>query len=171
MLSYSVGFTFGFAWGGTLLWGWAVTGVLLGVTQWLILQSIFSRAVWWLPLTSLGLGVGASASFLAGNAVFQAAGLTAAFAAIGGVVGLAVGIMQWLLLRQHLSRTEWWILASIVGHSLGLVIGGNLPVGLPIGATSVFGPEFAGVLGAVVGAITGAALVWLLRQHPLSNGV
>jgi hypothetical protein len=35
---------------------------------------------------------------------------------VGGVlVGASLGVAQWLLLRQRLSRAAWWILASAVG--------------------------------------------------------
>ena len=170
-VSYSTAFPLGFAWGESLLWGWAVTGVFLGTSQWLILRNTFQGAVWWLPLTSLGVGIGAAASLLIGNVVFPAAGLTLAFAAIGAVVGLSVGIMQWLFLQRHITGSDWWIPASIVGHSLGLVAGANFPVGLPIITNFVFGLVFVGVLGVVAGAITGATLVWLLRQPPLADGV
>jgi hypothetical protein len=31
------------------------------------------------------------------------------------VMGLAIGISQWLLLRRRLARANWWIAASVLG--------------------------------------------------------
>ena len=39
--------------------------------------------------------------------------------------GIGVGLMQWLVLRRYVSRTGWWILASIPGIYLGTRLVGN----------------------------------------------
>ena len=42
------------------------------------------------------------------------------------VMGLAIGITQWLLLRRRLARASWWIAASALGWGLlGLITPGN----------------------------------------------
>ncbi len=35
------------------------------------------------------------------------------------VVGIGLGMMQWLALRQHLPRASWWVLASVAGWVAG----------------------------------------------------
>ena len=40
------------------------------------------------------------------------------------VVGIGLGIMQWLALRQRLPRAGWWILASIAGWIAGFAMTG-----------------------------------------------
>jgi hypothetical protein len=63
----------------------------------------------------------------------------------GGLVGILVGSLQWLVLRSQISRARWWILASALGMGAGFALDQ--------------------VVGHLVGlAITGTALVWLLRQ-------
>jgi hypothetical protein len=42
------------------------------------------------------------------------------------VMGLAIGIAQWLLLRRRLARAGWWIAANALGWGLlGLITPGN----------------------------------------------
>ena len=69
---------------------------------------------------------------------------------IGPVVGGAVGIMQWLLLRNEVDWAAWWILISLIAWTTGLVI-------------------VPGLLssGALPGALTGLVLVILFRFSPV----
>ena len=50
------------------------------------------------------------------GAVFEAQ--TLVFAVVFVVVGTAVGIAQWLVLRQHVDRAGWWILASTLSVAM-----------------------------------------------------
>ena len=86
-----------------------------------------------------------------------------------GMVGAAVGIAQWFVLRGQVFRAGWWVLASAAGFAVG---------GAVIRAASEFESSLRGfsylphpvyvagfVLGlALYGAITGVVMVWLLRQ-------
>lgn len=36
-------------------------------------------------------------------------------------LGAAIGLAQWLVLRRVLSRMGWWVLASLVGYSIGML--------------------------------------------------
>ncbi len=158
-----------FGWGQGVYWGWytptdpktlqviptvilagylgvAVGGILIGVLQWLVLRRHLARSGWWV-LASLG------AVAVVGVAVFGVGLVNTDVGWFGGVsvFGTAVGVLQWLVLRRHLARSGWWVLASTVGWV----------VGMPLG--DIVGPPG---LGAAYGAITGTALVWLLRQGP-----
>lgn len=64
----------------------------------------------------------------------------------GLVVGLAMGIAGWLVLRGEVRWAGWWIVISIVGWTTGL---GLFPGFLSTGSTA--------------GALTGIALEFLLR--------
>lgn len=70
--------------------------------------------------------------------------------------GASVGVLQWLVLRRHLSQSEWWILASAVGWVVGR-----------IGASWARFPHSAGwCIGASLGI-----LQWLfLRRKVLRSG-
>lgn len=97
----------------------------------------------------------------------------------GPVLGAAVGILQWLVLRRYISRAGWWVLASIVGGTVGLLIGYvglRTVLGGPIGVHAMEGSSaLSWVLGgAVLGLAVGASLgtfQWLvLRRHVVRAG-
>jgi len=73
-------------------------------------------------------------------------------------LGLAIGIAQWLLLRQRLPHAGWWIAATIVGWGLlALVTGDTL---------NQFGLLALGLLPA---SVTAAALALLMKQADLNR--
>ena len=158
-----------FGWGQGVYWGWfgggdpktlesipttilggflgvAVGGMLVGVLQWLVLRPHLARAGRWV-LASLG------AAAVVGIVVFGVGVVSADAGWIGGVsvFGTVVGVFQWAVLRRHVPRAGWWVLASTAGWV----------VGMPLG--DMAGPPG---LGAAYGAMTGTVLVWLLRQEP-----
>jgi hypothetical protein len=113
-------------------------GLGLGVLQWLVLLHRLRRAWWWIIATALG--------WMCGMAVGYAVvpGMLDLFA--GLLVGAAMGIAQWLILRRELHWAGWWIAISVVGWSTGMTL-------------------MPGVLitGVMAGALTGIALVLLMR--------
>jgi len=74
------------------------------------------------------------------------------------ILGSAMGLPQWLVLRQHLSKAGWWVLASALGM-VGYLVG----VANPASTLTEIILRVV-IVGALSGAITGIALVWLLRQ-------
>lgn len=69
------------------------------------------------------------------------------------MMGLAIGIAQWSLLRRQLSRVGWWIGANVVGWGLlALVTGDTL---------DQFGLLALGLLPA---SVTAAALALLMKE-------
>ena len=85
-------------------------------------------------------------------------------AALGILFGLSLGTAQWLALRRHLPRAQWYMLGSTVGGFVSF---------LWIGMGFLSGSGSSGVVAVTVGivvgwfsypAITGLTLVWLLRQ-------
>lgn len=152
----------------------AVGGSAAAALQWLALRRHVSGAGWWAATGiaggaatgAVGVAVGVSAgvaagvveSLDAGAAEGVKAGIEAG-ADAGGVAaavvfGAAIGVAQWLVLRRHVARSGWWVLAC----SVGWVVSG-LSAGVTDGAAGWT------VLGAVYGAITGCALVLLLRHR------
>ena len=80
---------------------------------------------------------------------------------IGACLGSMVGLMQWLYLREHVSRAGWWVLASTAG--LAVVVGG-------FGWTTAEGFD-TDVLDwelALGGAVTGI-LQWLVLRGQVSR--
>jgi hypothetical protein len=120
------------------------------VAQWLVLQPRLRGAVAWLLLSAIqGL-----IAFLLVVTLDPTALLVAGWFVLGALllILVAVGLIQWLVLRQAGRQAGWWLLAY------------GLSWGLGIAALSlIMGTPAAGVvLGALFGAITGVALVWIL---------
>ncbi|HEX6290148.1 MAG TPA: hypothetical protein VFZ66_13220 [Herpetosiphonaceae bacterium] len=93
---------------------------------------------------------------------------------VGGVVlALAfvtsIGGAQWFVLRQHVARAGWWVLANAIAWPVGVAV--------PVVALSLLPDDASALLmssaglvggllmGTVVGALTGGVLVWLLSDR------
>ncbi|MXW75878.1 MAG: VanZ family protein [Acidimicrobiaceae bacterium] len=120
----------------------AVGGLLVGVFQWLAVRRHLSRPARWLSSSAGAVAVG-------GLIVLAVRLVDADSASIAGVVfyGTVVGVLQWLVLRDHSAHAGWWVVVSTVGWLLAFPVG------------DAMGPPG----WSVYGALTGAVLVWLLR--------
>lgn len=119
---------------------------------------------WWVLANVLGWGVGlavAAAIMLGFN--FAAYPLNHAF--VGAFTGIAVGLAQWFSLRRSLPVPVWWVLASIVGISIGA--GAATAVSDAAGSTNLMA---YGLFGLVVGVMIGLAQWAVLRTHAPQAG-
>ena len=128
-------------------------GISLAIAQWLTLRRHLPQARWWVLATIVGWIV--AAGVFATVVPVGFAPRLVEYVVSFGILGLALGITQWPVLRRQVPHAGWWILASLVGW-------GVLPL--------VFGRAIAsaGELAAVVAlspAITGFVLVQLLRRQ------
>jgi hypothetical protein len=147
--AWVIGFVAGCDFGGPVVGG-AVFGASVATGQWLVLRQLFAWPKRWVFAGILVGTVAAAISFSARYFVDTGP------AVIGVVIGSAVGIGHWFVLRRHLARASGWVLANTVG------MGGGMVVGFTVSCTV---PSLAGAMGgAAAGAITGIALVWLLQQ-------
>jgi hypothetical protein len=146
---------------------WA--GFLVGIFQWLVLRRYLTRCSDLILNDVAGWALG----YAAGLMVIQALGGTVVGALVGyALFGLIVAVLQWPVLRREIPNALPWVIASIVGWSLGAVLGQlilNLiaPAGEPISqvaSTAVI----SGITGLVAGAVTALVLVWIVRQPELS---
>lgn len=132
----------------------ALVGAAIGGLQWLVLRKQVPDLRLWIPFTAAGLVIGAFVGAALG-------GFGTAF------LGLGVGIMQWLQLRNSLNKAGWWPVMNVVSWPLGYLFGGM--IGMTIGQAvndQVIGALLSFVLvGAIVGTLTGAVLMWLLREN------
>ena len=118
----------------------AVSGIAIGVLQWVILQHHIRRSGHWILASVVGWTIGWLLVFI---------GVPSGFGLLAGLVlGAAVGIAQWLLLRREVHWAGWWIIVSTLAWAAGL------------GLT----PGFL-TSGVIAGAMTGLALD-LLLQNP-----
>jgi hypothetical protein len=147
-----------------------VSGLVLGVAQWLLLRQTIDRAAWWVSATVIGWSLIAVTSF---------PGLV-----LGGVL---VGASQWVVLRQSVRKAGWWIVASALGWLVGFqaigappngrFFGGILPslrvTAYPHGTslTTWALPAAEGMVagGLINGLVLGAVLVLLLRRGSRSS--
>ncbi len=161
-----------------------LVGILIaiatGMLQWFVLRRYVRWAnPWWLA-TSVGWIV---AGYLASYIAFAALGArpsTLSFTAVTVPVNAAlVGVCQWLVLRRHVRRAGWWVLANIagwvIGNQWGIYIWAyaiSFTVGIVFNpgrdpasmASLVSTIAYPAAIGVIAGSITGIALVWLLRQ-------
>ena len=129
-----------------------IVGFLTGVLQYGLLRRYLPRMGWWVLATPGGWLLGVLLILISGWLNFwtyESWDIDLAFI----LLGLSIGVGQWLLLRRRLSRAGWWIVASVAGWVLlGLVTGDSL---------DQFGLLLMGFLPACV---TAAMLALLLNQ-------
>ncbi len=75
----------------------------------------------WVIANGLAYGLGTAlsleiASFWSGETATVRAGILVYGAAIGSVIGVAVGLGQWLILRRYLDRVRSWVLITALAH-------------------------------------------------------
>jgi hypothetical protein len=125
------------------------------------------NAVFWLRwtvLTTVGLAGGLIAALAAGGPVEAVVGMLLAMPVVTGIVGLVLGGTQWLELRRRVRPAGWWIAASAIGLSFGLLGGvtiveqvGNAVTGGQVNIRTM-GMGWRVASFAVVGLVSGAAL-------------
>ncbi len=137
--------------------GGALAGALIGIAQYLALGRLLPIRLTWIAATSIGLavGVGVGVLLFGSDTSLNTPLLRAPFA------GLALGIAQWLVLRQHTRRAWLWVLAQTLLHPLAWfitaqVIGQNMEIGFVI-----FGASGALFYQVALGVVLG----WLIRER------
>jgi len=138
-----------------------IIGLPIGFAQWIALRRVAPISILWVLTISAGLLLGLVVSpilagifwgFLDDESVLS---LTAAYT----IIGLLVGMAQWLFLRGHFAKSLVWPLSSAVGLGLGtgLVLVSNLIY--QSGIVSI-------ILVVLVYAIaTGLVMSWLPASH------
>ena len=127
-------------------------GLLTGVLQYELLRRYFPRMRSCVAATIGGWLLGAFLILTHGwlNPTNTVLSLDLAFL----IMGLSIGVGQWLLLRQRLPRAGWWIGANVVGWSiLALVTNGN-----SMGQFGLF------ALGLLPACATALVLALLIKQ-------
>jgi hypothetical protein len=141
-----------------------ISGVLLGLAQWLVLRPYISKSYDWI----LNHAVGWVAGFTLGLFVVQLLSKTPIGMLVGFIsFGVIVALFQYPALRREIPHLASWILANVTGWTLGsylsmLAAGVFFHNAVPTTFTSVL--VTVGITGLVAGAITGLALIWIVRQ-------
>jgi hypothetical protein len=83
-------------------------------------------------------------------------------------VGTVLGIAQWLVLRRVLKRTGWWVLATLLGYALLLVLPSLIPLVSFLPRTQ----EASILVSVVMFALTGLGLglfQWLVLRWQVAQ--
>lgn len=103
-------------------------------------SGLFDWGLWlqWIMVTTVG--------WVLGMVFIHPFGLAAS--------GIAIGVLQWVILQQHIRRGRQWILASVVGWTLGWFI------------ALIAVPSEARLLAGIVLGLTAGVAQWIvLRQE------
>jgi hypothetical protein len=129
-----------------------IVSLLMGVLQYGLLRRYLPRMGWWVLATPGGWLLGVLLILIFGWLNFwtdETWDIDLAFI----VLGLSIGVGQWLLLRRRLPRAGWWIGANVMGWVLlGLITGES------------FGQFGLLLLGILPACVTAALLALLMNQ-------
>lgn len=101
-----------------------IVGLLTGGLQYGLLRRYLPRIGGWVLATAGGWLLGVLLIALPGreNLINEFLGMSLVFL----LMGLAIGVGQWLILRQRLAYAGWWIAANLLGWGLlGLIQADN----------------------------------------------
>lgn len=130
-----------------------VVSVLTGILQFGLLRRYLPRMGWWVLATTGGWLLGLLLILIPGWLNLwppEAFDIDLAFI----VLGLSIGMGQWLLLRRRLPQAGWWIGANLVGW----VLLGQITTGNSLGQFGLLG------LGFLPACSTGVMLALLINQ-------
>jgi hypothetical protein len=141
-----------------------LTGILVGVGQWLVIRAYLANSADWI-LTG---GLAFAASYALGLVLIQALAGSIWAAVLGYLLfGAIIGLVQWPVLRREIPNAFPWVLGNIVGWGLGAYLG-QLAIGTlyadspaePLVSTAVIST----ITGLVAGAVTGFIFVRIVRR-------
>ncbi len=130
-------------------------GAVLGAAQWLVLRRYLQRAGGWVLATTIGYGLPLLFPFGLGQSM--PGPLMGMVAPVG--FGVALGLLQWLVLRGRVRNAAWWILVSIGGWLLAFALTDAAYVmNLYVEPFDMFSAAFVPI------AVAGVGLGWLLHE-------
>jgi hypothetical protein len=134
--------------------GGALAGAVIGAAQWVVLRRYMRVGPEWVLATALGVAIGDGV-----GALLTGAGTgIGALIIIGVVTGVAVGLLQWGLLRGRLLRARLWPLVVAIAWPVGWTVTWAFGIDVERGYYTF------GASGALVfAAITGMAMLLMLR--------
>lgn len=139
-------------------------GVFVGFAQWLVLRGYLTHCSDWVWAG----GTSWAAAYAIGLFVVQNLHGYMLISLVAYILfGVIVGLVQWPILRREIPNVWAWVLANVIGWTVGFFISQYL-VGL------WFGPVYydqalvtavsPGISGLAAGAVAGLALLWIVRQ-------
>lgn len=114
----------------------------------------------WVLVSSMGWLLGLAGGFAVGFALGRTVSGIASQSAFGAVLGVSIGMLQWVVLRRQISRAGWWVLATTLGMGGGfaLIRAMTPTVSLLLGGGPLYGAVNGGLVGILVGTLQGLVL-------------
>ena len=150
-----------------------LAGALIGFFQWLALRRYVVGSVDWIFTAGAGWAIGYAVGLLIiqGLARLQVASGFWLLLLCYALFGLIIALVQWPVLRREIPHVGPWILANVIGWTLGFSIASAVELGLYSSAPLepwLVSVLVQGISGLIAGAITGLALVWIVRKPDLA---
>lgn len=139
-------------------------GFLIGLSQWAVLRNYVVDTTDWI----LAAGTSWAVGYALGLFLINSLANTPLGAFVGYILfGVIVAIVQWPILRREIPHVLPWIIANVLGWTLGFYLSQlalNLFFKDPAIAAVVSTSVISSISGLIAGAITGIALIWIVRQ-------
>jgi hypothetical protein len=141
-----------------------ITGILLGLAQWIVLRPYLTRSADWVLNHAVGWVVG----FAIGLFIVQWLSKTPLGTLFGYITfGVLISLFQYPVLRREIPHLSVWMLVNVIGWTGGaylsqLAAGAIFQNALPNTLSSAL--VSVGITGLVAGAITAIGLIWIVRQ-------
>lgn len=124
----------------------------------LLLRGKGISSVGWLGASALAAALSAGTAIALTTTYLETMSDPATAIVIALVLGLPMGLVQWLLLRRHDLAAGEWPVISLAAYSLASIL---------ITSGNEFGSFLItiAVIGLLVGAVTGLGMMWVLRRQ------
>jgi len=137
--------------------GLLLGGILMGLIQGIAFMNPINRAYWWTLATALGSSLAGVLLLFYLHYTSNALEGVEELLAMGAIVGVAVGLPQWLVLRGKVPEAGWWLVWSGTGWACAGC------------AAYVLSHTSMGMVGALaglsfMGMITGVAYAYLFTR-------
>ncbi|MCB0081735.1 MAG: hypothetical protein KDE47_12430 [Caldilineaceae bacterium] len=98
----------------------SIIGCVAGSIQWLVLRPIIPQAYWWIVGSVAGNLLGGIVLAIVGHGISEADYTMTIGVMFGIIIGAVAGSVQWLILRQAVRPTYWWIVSNAAGWAIFL---------------------------------------------------
>lgn len=135
-------------------------GIIIGILQYFLLRQRRERRGWWILTTTIGwslawLGIGLRYNPLGNVNIPESVW----YSMVAGVIlGIFIGLAQWVILRKQMPYAVWWIPANMLGFGIAGLVFSNI--------SSLLDP----LVGITIPSLTTGIAFWsLLDKLPGDN--